>query len=45
MNVIGMNEIRRFYERERAAFDATGGDDQKEYEIQVSLAAGRDGTS
>jgi hypothetical protein len=35
MNVIGLNEIRRFYEREKAEFDSTGGDDQREGDIQV----------
>jgi hypothetical protein len=35
MNVIGLNEIRRFYEREKADFDATGDDDRREYEVQV----------
>lgn len=35
MNVIGLNEIRRFYEREKDEFDSTGGDDQREQDIQV----------
>ncbi len=35
MNVIGLNEIRRFYEDERGDFDTAGGDDQREHEVQV----------
>ena len=35
MNVIGLNEIRRFYEREKGEFDTAGGDDQREHEVQV----------
>ena len=35
MNLIGLNEIRRFYEREKAEFDNAGGDDQREHEVQV----------
>jgi hypothetical protein len=35
MGVLGMHELRRAYERERADFDANGGDQQREHEVQV----------
>jgi hypothetical protein len=35
MSLIGLNEIRRSYECEQADFDSAGGDDQREYEVQV----------
>jgi hypothetical protein len=35
LNVIGLEEIRRAYEREKADFDANGGNDQREHEVQV----------
>lgn len=35
MNVIGLNEIRCFYEREKVEFDSAGGDDRREGDVQV----------
>lgn len=35
MSVIGLNEIRRSYAREKGDFDRAGGDDQREHEVQV----------
>src|ERR1044072_2365848 len=35
MNVIGLQEVRNAYEREKATFDANGGDRQREDEVQT----------
>lgn len=35
MNLIGLNEIRQSYKRERAEFDKAGGDARREHEVQV----------
>lgn len=35
MAMIGLHEIRRFYQREREEFDKTGGNQQREYDLQV----------
>jgi hypothetical protein len=35
MNIIGLQEIREMYKRERAVFDANGGDKQREADVQV----------
>lgn len=36
MSILGLHELRKTYERERADFDAEGGDQQREHEVQVS---------
>ena len=33
--IIGLHEIRRFYEREKAEFDRAGGDQNREHEVQA----------
>ncbi|MGZ3382321.1 MAG: hypothetical protein ACXVBB_18935 [Isosphaeraceae bacterium] len=35
MAIIGLQEIRRFYQREREEFDKNGGNQQREYDLQV----------
>lgn len=35
MAIIGLQEIRRFYQREQEEFDKQGGDQQREYDLQA----------
>jgi hypothetical protein len=35
MGILGLHELRQFYERAKEEFDRTGGDQQQEYEVQV----------
>lgn len=35
MAIIGLQEIRRFYQREQEEFDRQGGDQQREYDVQT----------
>jgi hypothetical protein len=35
MGILGLHELQRSYEREKEQFDATGGDQQKEHEVQI----------
>lgn len=35
MSILGLLELRNAYEREQAEFDANGGDQQREHEVQV----------
>ncbi len=35
MGILGLHELRRFYECEKKDFDASGGDQQREHEVQI----------
>ncbi len=35
MGILGLHELRKAYEREQEEFDANGGDEQREHEVQV----------